>query len=148
MQITARRAKRVARRDGGADGEVEGGRGGVARREGMGWLDGKGRARRGQREGWPNGGGAADGFGRLPDEKGGGETGLGRCQTRGGSVGWGFLGARRDGRVSEWEGRRGRLERVSEQRRRVKLAAWIMCTCGMLGPLVLHPIPHQWNRLC
>jgi hypothetical protein len=38
--------------------------------------------------------------------------------------------------------------RVSKQRGRVKLAAWIMCACGILGPLVLHPLPHQWSRLC
>jgi hypothetical protein len=42
----------------------------------------------------------------------------------------------------------GDRRRVSEQRRRMKLAAWIMCACGMLGPLVLHPLPHQWSRLC
>jgi hypothetical protein len=63
------------------------------------------------------------------------------------STGRGFVGAGWDGRVSEWEGRRGPQGRVSEQRGRVKLAAWIMCACGMLGPLVLHPILHHWIRL-
>jgi hypothetical protein len=66
----------------------------------------------------------------------------------GGSAERGFVGAGRDGRMSEWEGRRGPQGRVPEQRGRVKLAAWIMCACGMLDPLVLHPVPHQWSRLC
>jgi hypothetical protein len=64
------------------------------------------------------------------------------------SAGRGFVGAKRDGRVFEWEGRRGRQGRVSKQRGSVKLATWIMCACGMLGPVVLHPVPHQWSRLC
>jgi hypothetical protein len=113
MQISARRTRRVARRDGGADEEV----GGVA--EGMWWPDGK---RRGGQD--------------KANLMGWGECRIGIC---GGRTGW---------RVSEREGRRGRQGRVSEQRGRVKLAAWIMCTCGMLDPLVLHPVPHQWSRLC
>jgi hypothetical protein len=64
------------------------------------------------------------------------------------SAGQGFVEARRDGRVSEWEGRRGQQGRVFEQRGRVKLAAWIMCVCGILDHVVLHPVPHQWSCLC
>jgi hypothetical protein len=133
----------LGRWDGGADGEV--GRDVVAR-----W-EGEGRARRGRREG-------PDGGGRDQMGKGGGQTG---CQTGGGgcvcvrvpnrmegSVGRGFVEAGRDKRMSEREGCRGRQERVSEQRGRVKLAAWIMCACGMLGPLVLHLVLHHWSRLC
>jgi hypothetical protein len=66
----------------------------------------------------------------------------------GGSAGRGFVGAGRDGRVSEREGCKGRQGKVFEQRGRVKLAAWIMYACGMLGPLVLHPVPHHWSHLC
>jgi hypothetical protein len=139
----------VARRDGGADGEV--GRDVVGRREG------EGRARRSPdgNGGWP------DRIGRVcarpggVQDGGGGEVQRGGVVPRGGvpdgmgwSAGWGFVGAGWDGRVSEREGRRGPQERVSEQKGRVKLAAWIMCVCGMLGPLVLHPVPHHWNRLC
>jgi hypothetical protein len=65
----------------------------------------------------------------------------------GGSAGRGFVGAGRDGRVSEREGRREWQGMVPEQRGRVKLAAWIICACGMLGPVVLHLVPHQWSRL-
>jgi hypothetical protein len=106
----------VVRWDGGADGEVV--RDVVARREG------KGRARRGRREG-PNLGGEVGGGrwvwevarrergvarrdrdvarqgGGLPDKGGGLPDGMEW------SAGRGFVGAGRDGRVSEREGRRG-----------------------------------------
>jgi hypothetical protein len=81
---------------------------------------------------------------RLGEEGGGGDG-------MGGSAGRGFVGAGGMGgclnRKDVGDGR-GQQGRVSEQRGRVKLAAWIMCTCGMLGPLVLHPVPHHWSRLC
>jgi hypothetical protein len=65
-----------------------------------------------------------------------GEGGVARRDGRG------FVGAGQDRKVSKREGRRGRQGRVSKQRGRVKLVAWIMCACNMLGPLVLHPVPH------
>jgi hypothetical protein len=129
------------------------------------WPDGKGRGGQDgadERDGQTGGKGPADGFGRLLDMKGGWPNGIGTLPDQGGGwhdemecpMGWrgsagrGFVGAGRDGRVSEREGRKGPQGRVSEQRRRVKLVAWIMCACSMLGPVVLHPIPHQWNHLC
>jgi hypothetical protein len=59
-------------------------------------------------------------------EKGGGQTGgggRGLPDVMGGSARRGFVGAGRDGRVSEREGHRGPQGRVFEQKGRVKLAA-------------------------
>jgi hypothetical protein len=129
---------------------------GGARRGGCGWPDGKGGCQPGGGGGCQTGGGVPDGGeegarrgeggcqtgggGGLLDKRGGGARrgeGGGGCQTGGGVPDGGERG-----------GGEGGDGRVSEQRGMVKLAAWIMCACGMLGPLVLHPLPHQWSRLC
>jgi hypothetical protein len=137
----------------GADGEVR--RDVVARREGKGrGGEGKTGLTGGARWEGAGGGGVAS-WDRDVARRGGVPDGGGGCARREGGLpdgmGWtagrGFVGAERDGRVSKREGRRGPQGRVSEQRGRMKLAAWIMCTCGMLGPLVLHPVPHHWSRL-